>query len=134
MIDMKRGVLRFYICFYFVVYVLQLNALLILFSFKKDHNYECEYPNESFLSPFKIYPSPFFLFPPLRKKRASKIYENVAIQLSSVINEQETETHFSCLWFQNLKIQWSVFYSSCLTLFYSCYDPNDIIAYLFAFK
>ena len=64
MIDIKWGVIRFYICFYFVVYVQQLNALLILFSFKIDRP-----------------PAP----PPFKKKRASKIYEIVAIQSSFVI-------------------------------------------------
>ena len=46
-----------------------------------------------------------FFYSPLRKKGASKIYEIVAIESSFVINEQEKETQFSCLWFQNLKTQ-----------------------------
>ena len=110
--------------------------MLCLFFFlsKKTLITKCEFPNESFPSPFKNYSSPFFLFLPLRKKRASKIYEIVTIQSSFVMNELEKETHFSCLWFQNLKIQWSVFFSSCLRLFYSFYDPNDFIAYLFVLK
>ena len=80
--------------------------MLCLFYFpsKKTLITKCEFPNESLPSPFKNYPSPFFLFPPLRKKWASKIYEIVAIQSSFLINELE-ETHFSGLWFQNLKIQ-----------------------------
>ena len=68
MIGMKWGVLRYRICFYFAVYVLQLYTLLIIFLSKKTLITKCEFHNESFPSPFKSHPSPFFLFPPLRKK------------------------------------------------------------------
>ena len=71
MISLKCGVLRFCICFYFVVSVLQLNAVLILFPFTK-----CESSNEYFPSPFKNYSSPFFLFPsPFKEKDIEHLWD-----------------------------------------------------------